>query len=153
MNGLVPNPFYGVITDPKSKLSAPTVTLNTLLRPFPQYSGGVSGSTPNIGNSIYHGVQIQYEKRFSQGLAVLAHYTFSKLIDDSSFSSGNVGWLGGVTDVQDPFNSAPGAGSVGHGHHAAAGNDSLLSASFRPRQDRSAAAGVSLSIRCWAAGK
>ena len=104
LNGLVSNPFYGVITDPKSKLSAPTVTLNTLLRPFPQYSGGVSGSTPNIGNSIYHGVQVQYEKRFSQGLAVLAHYTFSKLIDDSSFSSSNVGWLGGVTDVQDPFN-------------------------------------------------
>ena len=38
------------------------------------------------------------------GLALLAHYTFAKLIDDSSFSSGNVGWLGGVTDVQDPFN-------------------------------------------------
>jgi hypothetical protein len=103
LNGLVDNPFYGVITDPKSRLSAPTVTLNTLLRPYPQYTG-VSGSTPSIGNSIYHGVQIQYEKRFSQGLSALAHYTFSKLIDDASFSSGNVGWLGGVTDVQNPFN-------------------------------------------------
>jgi hypothetical protein len=103
LNSLVPNPFYGVITDPKSKLSAPTVTLNNLLRPYPQYTG-VSGSTPNIGNSIYHGVQVQYEKRFSKGLAFLGHYTFSKLIDDSSFSAGNVGWLGGVTDVQDPFN-------------------------------------------------
>jgi hypothetical protein len=99
----VPNPFYGIITDPKSKLSAPTVTLNSLLRPYPQYTG-VSGSTPNIGNSIYHGVQLQFEKRFSRGLALLTHYTFSKLIDDSSFSAGNVGWLGGVTDVQDPFN-------------------------------------------------
>jgi hypothetical protein len=104
LNSLVPNPFYGIITDPKSRLSAPTVTMNTLLRPYPQYSGGVSGSTPSIGNSIYHGVQVQYEKRFAQGLALLTHYTFSKLIDDSSFSSGNVGWLGGVTDVQNPFN-------------------------------------------------
>jgi hypothetical protein len=103
LNGLVTNPFYGVITDPKSRLSAPTVTLNTLLRPYPQYTG-VSGSTPNIGNSIYHGVQFQYEKRFSHGLAFLGHYTFSKLIDDSSFSSGNVGWLGGYTDLQNPFN-------------------------------------------------
>ncbi|HEY3454412.1 MAG TPA: TonB-dependent receptor [Bryobacteraceae bacterium] len=103
LNGLVPNPFYGIITDPKSKLSAQTVTLNSLLRPYPQYTGA-SGSTPSIGNSIYHGVQVQYEKRFSHGLALLAHYTFAKLIDDSSFSSGNVGWLGGVTDVQDPFN-------------------------------------------------
>lgn len=103
LNGLVTNPFYGIITDPKSKLSAPTVTLNSLLRPYPQYTGA-SGSTPSIGNSIYHGVQVQYEKRFSRGLALLSHYTFSKLIDDSSFSAGNVGWLGGVTDVQDPFN-------------------------------------------------
>ena len=61
------------------------------------------GATPNIGNSIYHGVQVQYEKRFSHGLAFLGHYTFSKLIDDSSFSSGNVGWLGGYTDLQNPF--------------------------------------------------
>jgi len=99
----VTNPFYGVITNPQSRLSAPTVTLNTLLRPYPQYTA-VSGATPNIGNSIYHGVQFQYEKRFSHGLAFLGHYTFSKLIDDSSFSSGNVGWLGGYTDLQNPFN-------------------------------------------------
>jgi len=103
LNELVPNPFYGIITDPQSRLSQPTVTYNTLLRPYPQYSGGVSGSALNIANSIYHAVQFQYEKRFSKGFAVLAHYTISKLIDDSSFSDGNVGWLGGVTDVQNPF--------------------------------------------------
>ena len=104
LNELVSNPFYGTITDPQSRLSSPTVTLNTLLRPYPQYAGGVSGSALNIANSIYHAVQFQYEKRFSSGLAVLAHYTISKLIDDSSFSDSNVGWLGGVTDVQNPFN-------------------------------------------------
>jgi len=87
-----------------SALSAPTVTFNTLLRPYPQYSGGVSGSALNIANSIYHGVQFQYEKQFSHGLSILAHYTIAKLIDDSSFSDGNVGWLGGVTDVQNPLN-------------------------------------------------
>jgi len=38
LTGLVTNPFYGIITDPKSKLSAPTVTLNSLLRPYPQYT-------------------------------------------------------------------------------------------------------------------
>jgi hypothetical protein len=101
---LVANPFYGIITDPTSRLSAPTVQQNTLLRPYPQYSGGVSGSARNIGNSIYHGVQFQFEKRFSHGLSFGGHYTISKMIDDSSFSDGNVGWLGGVTDVQNPFN-------------------------------------------------
>jgi hypothetical protein len=64
----------------------------------------VRGSALNIANSIYHGVQFQYEKRFSRGLAILAHYTIAKMIDDSSFSDGNVGWLGGVTDVQNPLN-------------------------------------------------
>lgn len=103
LQALVPNPFYGIITDPKSRLSAPTVTQNTLLRPFPQYTG-VSGSTPNIGNSTYHAVQFQFEKRFSHGLSFGGHYSIAKLIDDASFSSSNVGWLGGVTDVQDPFN-------------------------------------------------
>jgi len=101
LNTMVPNPFYGIITDTKSRLSSPTVTLNTLLRPYPQYAGGVSGSTPNIGNSIYHAVQFKYEKRFSHGLSFLSHYTISKLIDDSSFSSGNVGFLGGTTAIQD----------------------------------------------------
>jgi len=101
LNTMVANPFYGIITDPKSRLSSPTVTLNTLLRPYPQYAGGVSGSTPNIGNSIYHAVQFKYEKRFSQGLSFLSHYTISKLIDDSSFSSGNVAFLGGTTAIQD----------------------------------------------------
>jgi hypothetical protein len=104
LNSLVANPFYGIITNPLSALSAATVTYNTLLRPYPQYNGGVSGSALNIANSIYHGVQFQYEKRFSRGLAILAHYTIAKMIDDSSFSDGNVGWLGGVTDVQNPLN-------------------------------------------------
>ncbi len=104
LNSKVSNPFYGIITNPQSPLSEPTVTYNTLLRPYPQYSGGVSGSAKPIANSIYHGVQFQYEKRFSHGMAILAHYTISKLIDDSSFSDGNVGWLGGVTDVQNPLN-------------------------------------------------
>jgi hypothetical protein len=100
LNALVPNPFYGIITNTQSRLSQPSVTLNTLLRPFPQYAGGVSGSTPNIGNSVYHAVQFKYEKRLSHGFSVQGHYTISKLIDDSSFSAGNVSWLGGTTSVQ-----------------------------------------------------
>lgn len=104
LNELVTNPFYSIITNPLSPLSAPTITYNTLLRPYPQYSGGVSGSAKNISNSIYHGVQFQLERHFSHGLSFLGHYTIAKLIDDSSFSDGNVGWLGGVTDVQNPFN-------------------------------------------------
>lgn len=99
LNSAVPNPFNGIITNPQSALSGPTTQLQRLLRPYPQYTG-VSGATPNIGNSIYHALQIRMEKRFSHGMTLLGHYTWAKLIDDASFSSGNVGWLGGTTSIQ-----------------------------------------------------
>jgi hypothetical protein len=50
-------------------------------RPFPQFSG-VSWLNPSIGNSTYHAGFVRAEKRFSGGLSFLAHYTFSKFIDD-----------------------------------------------------------------------
>lgn len=103
-NNLVTNPFYGVITNSGSTLSKPTVALNILLRPYPQYGSGASGSTPTIGNSIYHALTLKYEKRFSKGLAVLAHYTWSKLIDDVGSSSSSLNFLGGNSSIQNPFN-------------------------------------------------
>ncbi len=96
----VPNPFYGVITDPKSALSRETIVLNHLLRPM-QHFTGASQSETQRGNSVYHALQIKYEKRFSHGLTMLAHYTWAKMIDDISHGSGNLSWLGGSTSVQD----------------------------------------------------
>lgn len=52
-----------------------------LVRPFPQFSN-VTWINPSIGNSTYHGGFIRVEKRTSGGLSFLAHYTFSKFIDD-----------------------------------------------------------------------
>jgi hypothetical protein len=37
---------------------------------------------PTIGNSTYHAGFIRTERRFSRGLSFLAHYTFSKFLDD-----------------------------------------------------------------------
>lgn len=37
-----------------------------------------------IGNSIYHGLALQLNRRFSQGLQMVAAYTWSHLIDDST---------------------------------------------------------------------
>jgi hypothetical protein len=50
-------------------------------RPFPQFSN-VSLINPSIGNSTYHGGFIRAEKRLSSGLSFLAHYTWSKFLDD-----------------------------------------------------------------------
>jgi len=96
----VPNPFFGVITDPKSALSRDTIVLNQLLRPMPHFTGASQTETQR-GNSVYHALQIKYEKRFSHGLTMLAHYTWAKMIDDISHGSGNLSWLGGSTSVQD----------------------------------------------------
>ena len=51
----MPNPFYGVITDPQAtNLNGKTVQFYRLLRNMPQYDGA-SGSDPNTADSIYHG--------------------------------------------------------------------------------------------------
>ncbi|MGJ5818889.1 carboxypeptidase regulatory-like domain-containing protein [Paludibaculum fermentans] len=55
-------------------------------RPFPQFSN-VYWINPAIGNSTYHAGFVRTEKRFSRGVSFLAHYTFSKFIDD--VASGN----------------------------------------------------------------
>jgi hypothetical protein len=52
-----------------------------LVRPFPQFSN-VTWINPSIGNSTYHGVFVRAEKRTSAGVSFLAHYTFSKFLDD-----------------------------------------------------------------------
>lgn len=101
LNALVPNPFFGQITDSRSPLSQPNVTRQSLLRPMPHFNGtGVGTAEPARGDSNYHALQLKWEKRFSKGLTMLTHYTWSKMIDNVSHSSGNVSWLGGSTSLQ-----------------------------------------------------
>ncbi len=57
-----------------------------LVRPFPQFNN-VTWINPSIGNSSYHGGFIRAEKRMSNGFAFLAHYTFSKFLDDVEASN------------------------------------------------------------------
>ena len=52
-----------------------------VLRPFPQFSN-VTWINPSIGNSTYHAGFIRAEKRMSNRFSFLAHYTFSKFLDD-----------------------------------------------------------------------
>jgi carboxypeptidase family protein/TonB-dependent receptor-like protein len=101
LNSLVDNPFAGIITDPNSSLSGPQVQYWQLLLPYPQFTG-VSTEPQLIANSIYHGLQLVAEKRYSNGLQFLASYTFSKSIDDSSNADQNITWLGSFDSLQDP---------------------------------------------------
>lgn len=98
----VSNPFYGAITDTRGLLAGQTIQQFRLLRNMPQFDGA-SRSEPNRADSVYHGLQVKYEKRFSSGLSALVHYTFSKMIDTASVTSGNVNWLGGTSNMQNFF--------------------------------------------------
>ena len=102
---LVTNPFSslngGPISDPNSVLSSPTVQEFQLQVPFPHFTG-VSTEPQLIASSIYHGLQLLAEKRYSNGLQFLVTYVWSKSIDDSSQADDNVTWLGSFTSLQDP---------------------------------------------------
>jgi hypothetical protein len=101
LNSLVANPFYGIITNPASSLSSPTVLDSQLLKPYPQFAG-LSGNDPPWADSIYHSLQVRVEKRFSNGLQILGTYVYSKSLDDASVACGCTTWLGGSTSLQDP---------------------------------------------------
>jgi len=93
LQAAVPNPFYGVITDPQANnYNKPTIQFYRLLRPMPHFDGA-NGSETNTGDSSYHGLQVKLEKRFSKGLTMLAHYTWSKMLDTVSNGSSNLDWL------------------------------------------------------------
>ena len=80
----VPNPMASYVLN--GPLTQPTVQLQQLLRPFPQYTGtsAVAASLTNpgafFGNSSYQALQVKAEKRFQKGGTMLASYTFSKII-------------------------------------------------------------------------
>jgi hypothetical protein len=97
----VPNPFFGNVPA-TAPLGGPTILKYQLLRPYPQFQN-LSSQTLPVADSSYHALQVKAEKRFSHGLQMLATYTWSKSIDDSSV--GGLSWLAGIwANVQDPNN-------------------------------------------------
>ena len=95
----VANPFYGLISAPGSPLTQKTIQLNYLLRPYPQYNGVQSFRKPTA-SSMYHGVTIRADKRFSNGLAFLVSFTGGKVMDNSASAVGYLGPIGGTREDQ-----------------------------------------------------
>jgi hypothetical protein len=88
LNATVPNPFAGVITDPTSALSLPTVAVSQLLRPFPQFTGFTQSTLP-LGRAHYDSLQINVGKRLSHGVNFGAAYTLSKFFEATSWLNAN----------------------------------------------------------------
>lgn len=89
---IVPNPFFGVITNPTSTLSGRNIEYRQTLRPYPHYQDVAIHRRPQA-NSVYHAFTLRAEKRFSRGISFLASFTGGKSIDDGSA----VAWWEGPT--------------------------------------------------------
>src|SRR5258708_14892758 len=72
--------------------------IGQLLRPFPQFQDiGTSCCLENVGQSTFNALEAKLERRFRNGLNLLASYTFSKTLTDadstfpvfSAFASNN----------------------------------------------------------------
>jgi len=78
---LVPNPFFGHIAASGCSLDQPMVQQGQLLRPHPEFCDINENQDP-AGGSHYNALDVNYTHRVSQGLTLLASYTFSKFIDN-----------------------------------------------------------------------
>ncbi len=81
-------------------------TIGQLLRPFPQYWNITSSCClENLGQSTYNALQATLERRFRNGLNLLASYTFSKTLTDADTSfPTETGFNSNVFGAQNPYN-------------------------------------------------
>jgi hypothetical protein len=80
--------------------------IGQLLRPYPQFGPITSNCClENLGQSTYNALQTALERRFHNGLNLLASYTYSKTITDadSSFAT-ETGFNSNVFGAQNPYN-------------------------------------------------
>lgn len=94
--GTCPKSIAAGVKLPYATFSGP---INQAIRPFPQYGDfnqEDNSFTPDrTGNSTYHSMQAQVNKRFAEGLSFLVSYTVSKNITDAdSEGPGVQGFIG-----------------------------------------------------------
>lgn len=100
-------PLYG----PSGPTGGSNNTVAQVLRPFPQYldiggsNNNMCSCLENLGVSTYNALQVKLERRFRNGLNLLASYTFSKTLTNADsavpvFS----GFQTNQFAAQDPFN-------------------------------------------------
>lgn len=83
----VANPFQGLLGIPGSSLNTATVSRIALLRPYPQYTS-VQLFRPHWGESYYHAMQVNLQRRFTNGLSASVSYVWSKSLDTGGVGNG-----------------------------------------------------------------
>ena len=99
----VPIPYANFVSDFGS-----SATVSQALRPFPQI-GTVNLDSAMSGNPFgvytYHALQVQVTKRLSQGLTVLANYSWSKAITDADADyPAQANWNGNTQGAANVYN-------------------------------------------------
>lgn len=83
LTATVPNPYYGIEPSTVSLGSSTTTSVQQLLRPYSQFTGGAT--TTNEGYSWFHSLQTRIEKRFSGGFFLTGAWTWSKFMEATGF--------------------------------------------------------------------
>ena len=78
----LPNPFGGIPQFNGTGLAGSVISRQSLLSPFPQFSGVSTFSYD--GKGWYDGLTTKLEKRFSRGYTVVLNYTFSKFLEQTT---------------------------------------------------------------------
>jgi hypothetical protein len=100
LNQSVPNPMYqngGTLA-----VGGSTISRSQLLRPFPQFTS-VSLGNSDTNRAQYHALYIKGQRRFSQGMTVLATYTWSQNMDLAYGTTGN-SFASTATGPQNAYN-------------------------------------------------
>ncbi len=80
----MPNPFYPLL--PGTSLAGINISVGSTLCPYPQFACSVT-TVNNQGYSWYHSIQLRVERRFANGFTYLLGYTWSKLMEATSYAN------------------------------------------------------------------
>lgn len=86
LNEQVPNPFFGIIT--AGNLRFATVPRQRLLRPYPHFDSiSITRSLPGA-EATFNALNLKLTRHFSDGLAAIVTYQFSRNVDNASEDQG-----------------------------------------------------------------
>lgn len=99
LNQSVPNPMFnrgGLLN-----VAGSVISRSQLLRPFPQFTS-VTLNNSDTNRAMYHSVYVKAQRRFAQGMTIIATYTRSQNMDSAYGTTGNT-FSGTVAGPQNAY--------------------------------------------------